>query len=57
MLLHDCEGTHRLELPVSRTTLNDWGGLPIVISEKSRQGERRAIGGGDMRGPTYTGRS
>lgn len=35
MLLHSTEGTHRLELPVSRTTLKVWGGVPMVISEKS----------------------
>lgn len=35
MLLQDCEGTQRLELPVSRTTLKVWGGEPMVISEKS----------------------
>lgn len=29
------EGTQRLELPVSRTTLKVWGGVPRVISEKS----------------------
>jgi hypothetical protein len=34
------EGIHRLELPVSRTTLNSWGGLPMAISEKSKQGQR-----------------
>lgn len=36
MELHCEEGTQRLELPVSRTTLNDWGGVPREISEKSR---------------------
>lgn len=35
MLPHDCEGTQRLELPVSRMTLNSWGGVPMVMSEKS----------------------
>jgi hypothetical protein len=35
MLLHSTEGTQRLELPVSRTTLKVWGGVPMVISEKS----------------------
>jgi hypothetical protein len=34
--LHCDEGTQRLELPVSRTTLNVWGGVPSMISEKSR---------------------
>lgn len=28
-------GTHRLELPVSSTTLKVWGGVPMLISEKS----------------------
>lgn len=37
MLPHSWEGTQRLELPVSRTTLNVWGGVPMVISEKSVQ--------------------
>lgn len=32
---HSEEGTHKLELPVSRTTLKLWGGVPIVMSEKS----------------------
>ena len=35
MLVHSLEGTQRLELPVSSTTLNVWGGVPMVISEKS----------------------
>lgn len=35
MLPHCWEGTQRLELPVSRTTLKLWGGVPMVISEKS----------------------
>jgi hypothetical protein len=35
MLLQDWDGTQRLELPVSNTTLNVWGGVPMVISEKS----------------------
>lgn len=35
MELHSDDGTHRLELPVSRTTLNVCGGVPMVISEKS----------------------
>lgn len=34
MLEHLVEGTQRLDEPVSRTTLNDWGGVPRVISEK-----------------------
>lgn len=32
---HSDDGTHRLELPVSRTTLKTWGGVPTEISEKS----------------------
>ena len=32
---HSEDGTHKLELPVSRTTLKDCGGVPMVISEKS----------------------
>lgn len=32
---HSEEGTHKLELPVSRTTLKVCGGVPTVISEKS----------------------
>lgn len=36
MELHPDDGTQRLELPVSRTTLNSCGGVPRVISEKSR---------------------
>jgi hypothetical protein len=32
---HSEDGTHKLELPVSRTTLKVCGGVPIVISEKS----------------------
>lgn len=32
---HSCDGTQRLAEPVSRTTLNDWGGVPMEISEKS----------------------
>lgn len=36
MELHSDEGTHKLELPVSRTTLNVCGGVPMEISEKSR---------------------
>lgn len=39
MLPHCWEGTQRLELPVSRTTLKLWGGVPIVISEKSESGQ------------------
>lgn len=35
MLPHDWDGTQRLELPVSSTTLKVCGGVPIVISEKS----------------------
>ena len=31
------DGIHRLELPVSRTTLNSWGGVPIEMSEKSSE--------------------
>lgn len=29
------DGTHRFELPVSRTTLNSCGGVPMEMSEKS----------------------
>jgi hypothetical protein len=32
---HSDDGTQRLELPVSRTTLKTWGGVPTEISEKS----------------------
>lgn len=32
---HSELGTHKLELPVSRTTLKVCGGVPMVISEKS----------------------
>ncbi len=32
---HFSDGTQRLELPVSRTTLKLCGGLPNVISAKS----------------------
>ena len=46
MLPHDCEGTQRLELPVSRMTLKSWGGLPMEISEKS---------GGEMGGQYVDG--
>jgi hypothetical protein len=42
------EGIHRLELPVSRTTLNSWGGLPMAISEKSKHGQR-GVANGKMR--------
>jgi hypothetical protein len=35
MELHSEPGTQRLELPVSRMTLNSWGGVPMAISEKS----------------------
>lgn len=35
MELHSDEGTQRLELPVSRTTLKSCGGVPREISEKS----------------------
>jgi hypothetical protein len=55
MLPHCWEGTQRLELPVSRTTLKLWGGVPMVISEKSGQGQlgMKSIEFND----TYTGRS
>lgn len=36
---HSDEGTHKFELPVSRTTLNFWGGVPISISLKSRENQ------------------
>lgn len=36
MEVHLDEGTQRLELPVSRMTLNSWGGFPTLMSEKSR---------------------
>jgi len=32
-------GTQRLELPVSRTTLNSWGGVPKAIVLKSASGQ------------------
>lgn len=32
---HSDDGTQRFELPVSRTTLKVWAGVPILISEKS----------------------
>jgi hypothetical protein len=32
ILVHPFEGTHKLELPVSRTTLNSCGGVPRLIS-------------------------
>lgn len=35
MELQPEDGTQRLELPVSMTTLNVWGGEPRAISEKS----------------------
>lgn len=38
MELHSADGTHKLELPVSRTTLKDCGGVPTEISEKSNHG-------------------
>lgn len=37
--LHSDDGTHRLELPVSRTTLKVWGGVPREISEKSERSD------------------
>ena len=33
---HCDDGTQRLEEPVSSTTLNSCGGVPIAIFEKSR---------------------
>jgi len=35
MEVHFVEGTQRLELPVSRTTLNSWGGVPSPTVAKS----------------------
>lgn len=35
------DGTHKLELPVSRTTLNVWGGVPSWISEKSNKSQNQ----------------
>lgn len=35
MLLHSDDGTHKLELPVSMTTLKVCGGVPTVTSLKS----------------------
>lgn len=29
--LHFLEGIHKLDDPVSKMTLNNWGGLPILI--------------------------
>ena len=37
MLPHSELGTQRLELPVSRTTLNSWGGVPRAIVLKSAE--------------------
>lgn len=54
MLPHCWEGTQRLELPVSRTTLKLWGGVPMVISEKSGAISDGRVG--DLIG-TYTERS
>lgn len=41
--LHSDEGTHRLELPVSRTTLKVWGGVPREISEKSVESQSEGV--------------
>ena len=38
--MHSDEGTHKLELPVSRTTLKVCGGVPREISEKSSVDEQ-----------------
>lgn len=35
MELQSDDGTQRFELPVSRTTLNSWAGLPMAMVEKS----------------------
>jgi len=51
------EGTQRLELPVSRTTLNSCGGVPIVMSEKSRICQHPAAHGTLRDESPYTGRS
>ena len=37
MEVHFDEGTQRLELPVSRTTLNSCGGVPSVTVAKSKK--------------------
>lgn len=55
MLPHSWEGTQRLELPVSSTTLKLWGGLPMVISEKS--GGWVSVGHDHMIWKAHTGRS
>lgn len=40
---HRVEGTQRLEDPVSRITLNDWGGVPRVISELNKNTTNESV--------------
>lgn len=59
MEVHSDDGTHRLELPVSRTTLKLWGGVPREISEKSDKlvWMISARQGGNLMEGAYTERS